>query len=221
MEVWNTVAAYAGGHWQELVGYGASLVILVSLVTTNVLRLRLVNGAGSLLFGWYGLLIGSWPVCIINWIIAGIDGWYLLKTLMAPAFFDLERVGDAEEAYLRKFFLYHERELERYTPGVTLEGLKAAETYMLFRNVLPVGLFSYRRAGEKGEAEIVADFMVPEYRDFKAGRFLYRVCRMRFKEAGVRSFAAEGARPQQVKYYLKNGFRKVPGNGAERYVLEL
>ena len=71
------------------------------------------------------------------------------------------------------------------------------------------------------EAEIVADFMVPEYRDFKAGRFLYRVCRMRFKELGVRSFAAQGARPQQVKYYLKNGFRKVAGDGAERYVLEL
>lgn len=69
---------------------------------------------------------------------------------------------------------------------------------------------------------ILADYMVPEYRDFKAGRFLYRVCRMRFKEAGVREFVAEGAGRQQVKYYLKNGFRRVEAEGGgERYVLEL
>ena len=215
MDIWNNVAAWAAGNWQALVGYGASVVILVSLVTANVLKLRLVNGVGSLLFGWYGLLIGSWPVCIINWIIAGIDGWFLAKTLAAQALFDLEPAGRVGEAYLRKFFLYHERELERFTPGVTLEALQGAETFLLFRNLLPVGLFSYRLEGD--EARIVTDYMVPEYRDFKAGRFLYRVCRMRFKEAGVRSFAAEGARPQQVKYYLKNGFRR----DGERCVLEL
>ena len=45
---------------------------------------------------------------------------------------------------------------------------------------------------------------------------------MRFKEAGVREFLAEGAGRQQVKYYLKNGFRRVEAEGGgERYVLEL
>lgn len=112
MEFLQRVADWTAGNWQALVGYGASVVILVSLVTANVLKLRLVNGIGSLLFGWYGLLIGSWPVCIINW--------------------------------------------------------------------------------------------------------------MRFKEAGVRAFVAEGAGRQQVKYDLKNGFRRVEGpGGGERYVLEL
>jgi hypothetical protein len=39
MEVWNNAAAWAAGNWQALVGYGASVVILVSLVTANVLEL--------------------------------------------------------------------------------------------------------------------------------------------------------------------------------------
>ena len=39
---------------KEGIGYAASLVILVSLLMTNVFRLRLINLAGSLLFGWYG-----------------------------------------------------------------------------------------------------------------------------------------------------------------------
>ena len=218
MDLFHNIAAWAAGNWQALVGYGASVVILVSLVTTNVLRLRLVNGLGSLLFGWYGLLIGSWPVCIINWIIAGIDGWYLLKTLLAQAFFDLEPASATGDAYLRKFFLYHEREILRFTPGATLEALQSAETYLLFRNLLPVGLFSFRREGD--QAVIVTDYMVPEYRDFKAGRFLYRTCRMRFKESGVKAFAATSDQPQQVRYYLKNGFHRTEPGG-DRWLLEL
>lgn len=218
MHVFDNLTPWLSANWPSLVGYGASVVILVSLVTTNVLRLRLVNGIGSLLFGWYGLLIGSWPVCIINWIIAGIDGWYLLKTLLAQAFFDLEPASATGAAYLRKFFLYHERDILRFTPDATLEALQSAETYLLFRNLLPVGLFSFRRDGER--AEIVTDYMVPEYRDFKAGRFLYRSCRMRFKETGIKVFAAASDQPQQIRYYHKNGFRRT-GPGDSQWLLEL
>jgi hypothetical protein len=60
MEFWARVADWTAGNWQALVGYGASVVILLSLVTANVLKLRPVNGIGPLLFGWYGLLFGSW-----------------------------------------------------------------------------------------------------------------------------------------------------------------
>ena len=74
---------------KEGIGYAASLIILVSLLMTNVFRLRVINGIGSVLFGAYGWLIGSWPVCVINLVIAGIDGWYLLQTLTSGAFFDL------------------------------------------------------------------------------------------------------------------------------------
>jgi hypothetical protein len=218
MNFLHNLSPWLSSNWPSLVGYGASVVILVSLVTTNVLRLRLVNGIGSLLFGWYGLLIGSWPVCIINWIIAAIDGWYLLKTLLAQAFFDLEPASATGDAYLRKFFLYHEREILRFTPGATLEALQSAETYLLFRNLLPVGLFSFRREGDR--AVIVTDYMIPEYRDFKAGRFLYRACRMRFKESGVKAFAATSDQPQQVRYYLKNGFRRT-APACDRWLLEL
>ena len=51
---------------KEGFGYAASLIILVSLLMTNVFRLRMINLAGSLCFSLYGWLIGSWPVCIIN-----------------------------------------------------------------------------------------------------------------------------------------------------------
>ena len=194
---------------KEGIGYAASLVILVSLLMTNVFRLRLINLAGSLLFGWYGWLIHSWPVCVINLVIAGIDGWYLLQSLRYSAFFDLAPATSVGPEYLKRFFLFHERELMKYAPGLTLEELQEACTCLIFRNLLPVGVFSYRRTGP--DADIVIDFMVPEYRDFKAGRYLYRTKRMFFKEQGIKRFHAVARHPSQPKYFQKNGFVREDG----------
>ena len=194
---------------KEGIGYAASLVILVSLLMTNVFRLRLINLIGSLGFSLYGWLIGSWPVCVINLVIAGIDGWYLLQSLRYSACFDLAPATSVGPEYLKRFFLFHERELMSYAPGLTLEDLQEACTCLIFRNLLPVGVFSYRRAGP--DADIVIDFMVPEYRDFKAGRYLYRTKRMFFKEQGIKRFRAVARHPSQPKYFLKNGFVREEG----------
>ena len=194
---------------KEGIGYAASLIILVSLLMTNVFRLRLINGIGSVLFGAYGWLIGSWPVCAINLVIAGIDGWYLLQTLRLGAFFDLAPAESVGPEYLKRFFLFHERELLNYAPGLTLEDLQTACTCLIFRNLLPVGVFSYRQNGP--DASIALDFMIPEYRDFKAGQYLYRTKRMFFKEKGIKRFHAVARHPSQPKYYLRNGFVREDG----------
>ena len=194
---------------KEGIGYAASLIILVSLLMTNVFRLRLINGIGSVLFGAYGWLIGSWPVCAINLVIAGIDGWYLLQSMQVGAFFDLAPGASVGPEHLRRFFLFHERELMKYAPGLTLEDLQGACTCLIFRNMLPVGVFSFRQSGT--EADIVLDYMIPEYRDFKAGRFVYRTKRMFFKEKGIKRFHAVARHPSHPKYYLKNGFAREEG----------
>lgn len=196
--------------FKEGIGYAASLIILVSLLMTNVFRLRVINLAGSLGFALYGWLIGSWPVCLINAVIAGIDGWYLLQLLRVSAIFELSQVGNCSGAeYLKRFFLFHERELMKYAPGLTIEDLQAAETYLIFLNMLPVGVFSFRQSG--AEADIALDYMIPEYRDFKAGRFVYRTKRMFFKEKGIKRFHAVARHPSHPKYYLKNGFVREEG----------
>lgn len=193
----------------EGVGYAASLVILVSLVTTNVFRLRLINGIGSVVFGIYGWLLGSWPVCLINWVIAGIDAWYLFRALAADDFFELAPASDFGLPYLRKFFLYHERDIHRFVPGVSLGDLETARTWVLLRNLVPVGVFAFRQDGP--DARILLDYAIPQYRDFKAGRFLYRVKRLFFKEMGVKRFLASAPAPAHARYCRKNGFVPLPG----------
>ena len=193
----------------ELMGYAGSAVTLSSLLMTNVYRFRQINLVGALVISLYGYMIGAWPVVAMNMAIAGVDVWHLLQMMRYSAYFDLAPATSVGADYLKRFFLFHERELLKHSPGLTLEELLDAHTCVLFRNMLPVGLFSYRQAGP--DADIVIDYMIPEYRDNKAGRYLYRTKRMFFKEQGIKRFHAGAALSSQAKYYRKNGFEREEG----------
>ena len=170
----------------EGMGYTASVIILISMLMTNVYRLRQINLIGALLFALYGYIIHAWPVVAMNLMIAVVDIWILLQMMRYYAYFDLAPASSIGTDYLQRFFLFHERELMKYSPGLTFDELVEAQTNILFRNMQPVGLFSYRQKGP--DAEIVIDFMIPEYRDYKAGRYLYKTKRMYFKELGIKRF---------------------------------
>ena len=75
-------------------------------------------------------------------------------TVNFPGLAPAESVGPE---YLKRFFLFHERELLNYAPGLTLEDLQTACTCLIFRNLLPVGLFIYTE--EAPEIRVHLDYV--------------------------------------------------------------
>lgn len=64
----------------ELVGYLASLVLMVSFLMKNINTLRIINSTGCLLFVVYGVMLAtSWPIIISNTFILGVNIYYLTK----------------------------------------------------------------------------------------------------------------------------------------------
>jgi hypothetical protein len=62
----------------ELVGYLASLLLIVSFLMKNISTLRLVNSLGCIAFIAYGFLLQtSWPIIITNAFIVGANVYYL------------------------------------------------------------------------------------------------------------------------------------------------
>lgn len=57
----------------EWVGYAASLFIVVSLTMTSIVKLRIINSVGCLLFVIYGLNVNAYPVAISNALIVMIN----------------------------------------------------------------------------------------------------------------------------------------------------
>jgi hypothetical protein len=64
----------------ELVGYVASLFVLVSFLMKDMRTLRMVNSVGCALFVVYGVMLAySIPIILTNTAILAINGRALLK----------------------------------------------------------------------------------------------------------------------------------------------
>jgi len=68
----------------ELIGYLASLFVLLSFLMRNITTLRYVNSIGCLFFVAYGALLDSWPVIITNVAIVLVNVYYLFIGPPAP-----------------------------------------------------------------------------------------------------------------------------------------
>ena len=57
----------------ELVGYIGSILVLVAFLMTSVVRLRVVNSIGSLIFAISALIIQSYPTALMNFCLVLIS----------------------------------------------------------------------------------------------------------------------------------------------------
>lgn len=64
----------------DLIGYLATALVLVSFLMKDIIKLRIINSIGCLLFTLYGILLGSWPVIITNGAILLINLYFLVLT---------------------------------------------------------------------------------------------------------------------------------------------
>lgn len=57
----------------EWIGYAASILIVISLTMTSIVKLRIINSIGCFLFVVYGLYVKAYPVAISNAVIILIN----------------------------------------------------------------------------------------------------------------------------------------------------
>lgn len=63
----------------EYLGYLASVFLVLSLMMTNVTKLRWLNLAGCICFTIYGVMIQAWPVAFTNALLAIVNIYHLIK----------------------------------------------------------------------------------------------------------------------------------------------
>ncbi len=66
-------------NWIELMGYAASVFVAISLMMESIIKLRVINFIGAIMFGTYGLLIESIPVMLLNYFIGLTNVYFLWK----------------------------------------------------------------------------------------------------------------------------------------------
>ena len=191
--------------WVEWLGYLASLIVLVSLAMSSMLRLRWLNLLGCLLFASYGWLLSVWPVVVMNLGIAAINSWFLYRLYHRSEAFRL-LPGEVGSAWFEHFLAVNRAGIERRT---TLDAVHRGKmAFWLLRDNNAAGLIVARDAGD-GVLEVLLDYVTPKYRDFKLGRFFYQGKRQALIAAGfTRLLAHPPTADAEHRAYLREmGFR--------------
>jgi hypothetical protein len=191
----------------ELIGYLASALVAVSLVMTNVWRLRLLNFIGASVFVVYGVAGRVYPVIAVNLFIAAVDLYYIMRMSTGKDIFKFMPV-DAGDPLLDNFLAYHARDIRKFFPDFSIKKIAGARCVFILRNLMPVGLFVYTEAA--GSALIHLDYVITDYRDLKNARYLYNRPQNRADFKDLQYFTAAGASPAHASYLRKIGFSEDP-----------
>ena len=187
----------------ELIGYLGSILVAISLMMKSLLRLRIINLFGALFFTIYGVLLGAYPVAFLNGIIVCIDLYYLFQMWRQKDFFTFLEVSP-EGKYLNAFVEFHRDDILEIIPTYKRMTGDDLLCFFILRNMMPAGLFIAQVRGE--EAQVQLDYVIPNYRDFKVGRFIFEENAAFFRERGIRRFVSDGGSPIHRKYLEKMEF---------------
>lgn len=188
----------------EIVGYVASVLVAVSLMMSSLLRLRIINLLGSAAFTVYGVLIQAYPVAVVNFFIVLINLYYLRQMLGTKEYFRLLPVEHDSE-YLRYFLGFYAEEIRRFLPDYAHAPSAGHLTFFVLRDLVPAGLF-VGEVREAGRLVVRLDFVIPPYRDFKIGRYLYTEQAEFFRARGIREIVSPAGTPEHAAYLRKMGF---------------
>lgn len=203
----------------EWFGYGASVVVGVSLLMTSVVRLRWINLAGSLLFTAYGLLINAYPVALLNFSIALINVWHLARIhrrrdrlVVVPT--------EPGNPVITEFLRHHQEGIRRFFPGFSTDGGTADIALLTLRDAQLAGVILGRRTAS-GVLLVTLDYVAPEYRDFKVGRHVFIENPAVLRGLGVNQVATEAPTPAHRDYLERMGFKPGEFEGGEILVRSL
>lgn len=191
----------------ELVGYAASILVAISLMMSRILRLRIINLVGSAAFVVYGALIGAYPVAVVNLLIVFINLYYLRQMLSSREYFKLLQVS-ADDEYLRAFLDFHAAEIKRFLPEFRYAPDPRLLVFFVLRDMVPAGLFIGERRDD-GCLRVMLDFVIPQFRDFKTGRYLFTDQARFFRGHGIREIVSAPGNAVHTQYLRRMGFSPV------------
>jgi hypothetical protein len=197
----------------EILGYVASIVIVLSLTMTSLVKLRLVGLVGAVLFATYGVLVGAWPVALTNVVIIGLHVFFLAREWTDDEYFTLLEVRP-DARYLMEFLEFHDAAIKEFQPDFDYEIRDGLVTMFILRDMVPAGLFIATHDGGP-VMKVLLDHVIARYRDLKPARFLFHRNREVFTSRGVEALRATAQTDGHRRYLLKIGFRPIREGGYE------
>jgi hypothetical protein len=159
--------------WVEAIGWIGSVLLVVSLLQTRVLRLRVLNTVAAIVLVAYNAVIEVWPMVAMNIAIVVINLVFIaqLRSAAEPSGYTLLEVDPTDE-YLRHLLRVHESDIRHFNPGFVFDPASTdAHAFVLLRGDETAGVVLL--GGDGDVARLHLDYVLPRYRDFTPAEYLY------------------------------------------------
>lgn len=154
----------------EIFGYIGSVLVVISMLMSSIVKLRVVNTIGSIVSGTYALIVGAIPLVLMNACLIVINIYNLIKLLNTKQVYDLVE-GRADDAFVAYFLDRYANDIKTCFPEFKKEVVCDQKAYLVCCDGNPAGIL----LGEEtnGTIDISIDYSTPAYRDCSVGIFLY------------------------------------------------
>ncbi len=202
-------------HLIEIIGYTGSVLVAVSLMMSSIVKLRLINLIGAVVFSTYGFIIGALPVGFLNGFIALVDIYYIIEIFSTKEYFRVLEVKYDSE-YLKYFLKFHENDIKKFIPTFSFEPGEHWIVLFVLRDTVPAGLVCAEYHDED-HLFLNLDFAIPGYRDFKVGKYVFPKI---FEKRKVKKIYSEPGNNKHEQYLRRMGFAKTTLDSKPVYSLE-
>lgn len=184
----------------ELIGYFASFLVLVSFLMSSVVKLRIINLVGSLIFAVYAVLIGSYPTAVMNFCLVGVNIYYLIRLTKKDQYYMMLPTA-LDDSYFLHFLDFYRQDIQTFFPSFQLAPDHSNVAYFVYCDMVAAGAMIGRDLGD-GTLEMALDYSTPQYRDCSVGQYLYQ----QLADQGYHKLVFCGDLDKHEKYLKKMGF---------------
>ena len=185
----------------ELIGYLGSLLVIVSMLMTSVVKLRIINTIGSVIFAAYALLIHSYPTAALQFALIIINIVNLRKLFNVKKEYSIVKSNSIEN-FTEHFLLENQNDIKKYFPDFSPVNTDVC-VYLICCHSDCAGILIGSKFSD--DSLLVAlDYTTTAFRDTSVGKFLYT----KLKEDGIKKLVVQKASAGHEQYLLKMGFKK-------------
>ena len=186
----------------ELFGYLGSALVVVSMLMSSVVKLRVINMIGSIIFAIYALIIKSYPTALMNFFLVGINVYHLARlrnTQKNYSLFPLEE----KKGYLSWFLSYYRDDIRKFFPEFSPEKNDWDLGFGVCCDDDMAGITLGNKMPD-GTLRVLIEYSKPAYRDCSVGMFQME----KLSDYGIRRLVYSGTNAEHIQYVQKLGYTK-------------
>lgn len=184
----------------EIFGYIGSVLLIISMMMTSLVKLRIINIIGSIISTIYSVVYGAYAVVFLNIGMISMNVLQLVRSLRSRTAFSCIKT-DINDASVVHFLNFYKNDIKKLFPQADVADTKEKEIFLIYSNAEPVGVMIGSRFGNTMHIDI--DYTAPKFSDGTLAKYIYPA----LKDTGLTRFtASKNSTALRLKHLSKMGF---------------